>query len=290
MAKKPRNLDNDHQDVLDQLINDDEDREQLGVVEEDDLEEDPDDLEEEDDPDGDEPDPTTDDVDEEEDEDDDPEEEEDEPEDQPVPDTFQHLDEDQHGNLLYKGKVLVPRGKARSVFDKLRRDHKQAITQGANMARQLQEIAVHTRKLLSDHKTLKEQRQYHESVGLSDQENREAIELYAMGKTDPKGAIRRILTKAHLGGTDLSDLGVSGPLDANEIARAAIAQHEAQQKTTSPVVDEETVRANAEAKAFLDLNPQAMPYVQHIAEAKNQFPQMTLQQIWNEIQKRLSRS
>src|SRR5690606_16143991 len=100
------------------------------------------------------------------------------------------------------------------------------------------------RELMTRYKSLKDQKNYPQSLGLNDDEIKQAAEIMAQIKLDPKAGVRKILTILHMNGTDLSDLGVTGPLDPKEVARQTLELQEARkpkEKTPQEQAKEEAL-------------------------------------------------
>lgn len=193
--------------------------------------------------------------------------------------------QDKDGNLVDdNGKIVARAGKERGIVEKLKRRLNEEETTSRDLASQLGKIASATRELMDKYRTLNEQKSYGSTLGLTDQEQREAMELTAMSKTDPKGALKKILTKYHLNGNDLSDLGVTGPLDPAEVARHILEQQEAKKpKATDPVDTPEMQEARAFAERHPDFLEADQALVDAVVKAKNRFPEKTFDEIWIRI-------
>lgn len=186
---------------------------------------------------------------------------------------------DKHRNLVDdKGKIVARAGKERDIFQQTR----DALTAERNnhLATQnhLRTVAQAGQELLEKYKALRQTAEYYKTIGLTDAEAKEAVEVHARFKTDPKGALKYVLTKMHLGGNDLTDIGVSGPLDARAIADEAIRKFQANQP--KPVKKTPEQEAQETATEFLKRFPDAVPQIGKIAKAKLAFPHLTLDQIW----------
>lgn len=200
---------------------------------------------------------------------------------------------DKKGNLIDdKGRIVAGAGKERGIFEKLKKklgDREQDVTK---LAGQLSQVATATRELMSKYKALQEKKTYGEKLGLEEREEREAIELFARFKTDPKAALKTVLTKMHLAGQDLSDLGVAGPLDPAEVAKHVLELQKAEEAKKAPpatasVAQQDDQPGMREAKAFLNEHPEILKYPQEVldavVQAKQRFPEKSLEEIWNKI-------
>lgn len=265
----------DAQDVLDQFVveGDEEDEEQLSAGETDDNDDEDDSS-------------TTDPVEDEDNNDD----VDDQPEEVDELDPKNRFAQDKKGNLLDKnGKIVATAGKERGIFEKLRGRLKERETALANSATQLAQIAAGTRDLMQKYKALQEEKGYGQQLGLEASEQKEALELFARSKIDPKAVIKHILTKAHLAGTDLSDIGVSGPLDPAVVARHVYDLQKAEEAKNKPTTTEPVRQDDGqeEAKKFFNDHPEAMnepeELLNAVAQAKNRFPHLSLSHIYTKI-------
>jgi hypothetical protein len=188
---------------------------------------------------------------------------------------------DRLGNLVdAQGKVIFPKGRSRNVFEKVKKAYFDEVNKVTNVAQAFMKMAETSQELVKRYKELKETANLGKNLGLSESEYKEALQMRALMKSDAKGAIRKILTMAHMNGTDLTELGVNQPLDPKTVAEQVLALQEA--RKPKPPTDED--RAKEEAVSFLRQFPDAAPHIDLVAEAKRRFPQMTLGQIWYQIQ------
>lgn len=193
-------------------------------------------------------------------------------------DLTQDYPADKRGNLVDKNKQIVARsGQERTVFEKTKSALKKATAENAAVKAELQKITGAARDLFTKYKDLQDKAKYSSTIGLNETESKEALEIYARMKTDPRGALKYILTKMHLAGNDLQDIGVSGPLDPKAIADEAIKKHLAATKSVEKTPEE---MARETAERFLTDIPDAKPYVELIARAKQRRPDLSLYQIW----------
>lgn len=208
--------------------------------------------------------------------------------------------QDSKGNLVdANGRVIAKAGKERKEFEKVRNELHQERVQNVRLTKSLVELAKETKVLFDKYKQLKERKSSGSDYGLSDADTRIALEIAATAKVDAKTAIKKVLTLANLRGIDLSDLGVGGAFDPEEVAKHMIAMQKAdriREEKAAPKVQEppktdpDRERMQREVNAFLDRNPAALgktkdgqPIFQLIAEAKVRFPHMTLDQIWQRM-------
>lgn len=266
MAPRPDNNDDPHSKILSNFTVDDEDEEQLGQNEPSLDDDDDDQHEAEDLGDVDAP----------------PEK----PATRPVADPEDERNdkfsfkEDRQGNFIDKdGNIIVRRGKSRDIFVKIKKAYLKEQNTNKQLSTQFQETVAAARELLTRYNDLKSKKNYFESVGLSDDEAKQAADIGALIKLDPKAGVRKMLTLLHLNGTDLSDIGVTGPVDAQTVARHMLEMQEAKR----PKEKSEEDKVREEVQGFLGRHPTAREYSGVLAEAKRRFPQMTYDELWYQL-------
>lgn len=188
--------------------------------------------------------------------------------------------QDREGNFIDKdGNIVVRKGKQRDLFVKIKKAYNTERGKVERITQDFQETITAAKVLLKRYNELKATKNFAESVGLSEEEAKNAAEIHALIKLDPKAGVKKILTMLHLGGTDLSEIGVTGPLDAKTVAQHVL---ELQALKKPPEKSEED-KAKEIADAFLERHPDARQYVGALAEAKRRFPVMTYDQIWYQL-------
>lgn len=187
---------------------------------------------------------------------------------------------DKAGNLLDKeGRILFTKGRARGIFTKVKEALEAEERKVANASAAFNKVTETARELLARYKELKEQNTQGKNLGLTDPEQLEALQMRAQMKLDPKAGLRKILTMLHMSGTDLTDLGITQPLDAKTVAEQVLAIQEAKKPKEKTAED----RAREEAVKFLQDFPAAKAHTALVVEAKEKYPHMTLQEIWFQI-------
>lgn len=187
---------------------------------------------------------------------------------------------DKLGNLVdSQGRVVFAKGRPRNIFEKLKKAHLTEARKAQTIASEFTKVVETSKELLRRYKEARDSNNLGKSLGLTEDEQKEAVQMRALMKSDTKAAIRQILTKAHMNGINLTDLGVSGPLDAKTVAEHVIAMQEA--KRPKPETEEQ--KLVSEARSFLQQFPDAAPHIDLVAEAKRKYPHMTLGQIWYQI-------
>lgn len=189
--------------------------------------------------------------------------------------------EDKAGNFVDEdGNIVVRAGKSRDIFVKIKKAWQAEQRKVVDITQEFNKIHAAGRDLHTKYVALQAQKTLAEQRGLTPEENQQAVDLAALNKIDPKQAVRKILTIAHGNGIDLSDLGVTGPLDAKTVAEQAVKDYIAQSKPVPKTPEEE---AQEEADGFLKRWPDARQHVKLIVEAKDRYPSMSFDQIWFEI-------
>jgi hypothetical protein len=195
---------------------------------------------------------------------------------------------DKNGNLIDKaGKIIAKSGAERKLFQTMRDAVINEQRSNIKLAKRLDELARLTNNLYQKYQELGAAKTYASTVGLTEEENRTAVDMAALSKRDPLGAAKMHLTKLHLAGVDISSLGAPGAIDPKTIAAEVTKQVQAgiaaQQKPVTSPEDDRRAAVTAEATEFLDENPEAVPYVKLIGEAKAKYPKMGLPEIWTRI-------
>jgi len=181
-------------------------------------------------------------------------------------------------NLLDKnGKVVAKAGQERTILERTKKALVEKNEAVAALTTRLRQVAAAGTEVLAKYKELQQESNYYKTIGLSKEQAKEAQDLYARFNTDPKGALKHIMTKMHLNGVDLSDIGVSGPLDAKAIADQAISEYATRNKPVQKTPEE---NAKEEAMSFLSRHPDAAAQTEIIAQAKQRYPHLSLDTIW----------
>lgn len=208
-------------------------------------------------------------------------------EDEDDPDKNFQYRQNRNGDILdVDGKLLFAKGRPRNAWTKLKKAWRQQTDNNRAVVQHAQALATAGRELLDKYKALQLTANQGKTLGLTDKETKDALDLAAMAKTNPKQAVQTILTRLSLGGTDLSSIGVTGPVDPKEVARHVVEQQELARQTR---LEDSEKAAKAEAKEvlqnFLIANSDAGPYLGMIAKAKTDWPHLSLEQIWYQLKK-----
>ena len=185
--------------------------------------------------------------------------------------------EDRAGNFVDRdGKIIIRAGKQRDLFVKLKKRWLAEEKAKKALESRFGETVQAAQSLLQRYKELKDKRTEFDNRGLTEPEIKQAADMAVMMKVDPKAAVRKLLTMLHMNGTDLKDIGVTGPVDAAEVARII-------EQRSRPKEETEEQKAEKEAKAFLDRHPAARAHTGVVAEAKRRFPHLSLDEIWYQL-------
>ena len=184
------------------------------------------------------------------------------------------------------------RESAQNIINDIDGRLKQAVEIGTTLHRQLTQLQQNGSE--------------YQRAGLTDSENREAIELASMFKRSPVEAIKTMLTRAAARGIDMTSLGLqpggfdpaalmnlvqqridAGLAPVKQLNDQTAQQREQQNNSTQQVED-----AKRELSQFLIANPDAR---QHLATIQKiyenpQFANMSLNEVWLRLQLNLERN
>ena len=202
-------------------------------------------------------------------------------------------DVDKAGNVVINGQIIARSGPERKIFEKFRNTFEEVNRQQHQMVKHIQDVVAAGKELKQKYDTLRENRGYGERIGLDDAETKQALDIAALAKNDPKAAAKKFLTLMQLSGTTIDDIGTEVPLDPATIAEQAVQKYVAEQEakakkeaTTEPVESPEA----KEAREWLDRNPKAVPFVQQLDQAKSRFPHLSYDQCWTLLQQGIDRA
>jgi len=204
---------------------------------------------------------------------------------QPSPlDTF--LQDDGKGNLtLADGTIIAQAGKARAHFEAVKKAGREAREKAAEIASSSMKLAQRFQDLYTEYKDIEKGGMGHlaKTVGMTEAEVRDAITLMTEYKNNPVQAIKNILTRAHMSGINIKDIGfANAPVDAATVTSVVRSQL---QDLLGPLQQqreqaETNTKAVEEATKFLQAFPDAQKFVEPIEKAKAQFPDMSYYEIW----------
>lgn len=134
-------------------------------------------------------------------------------------------------------------------------------------------------------------------LNITPQEQLEAMQLVAMGKTNPVQAIKTLLTRAAARGIDLSQLGLQGGADMATLATQLRSEIQEQMRPLRERSEAEkrqqeqlsaTTRENNDARVhvaqFFGENPEARRFLPVIDNVLQRYPNMSLSEAWARIQ------
>lgn len=209
---------------------------------------------------------------------------------------------DEKGNCVdSSGRILAHAGRERELFQENVK-HRVDLDKVVRTANQFQQGITRAVELAQHYQSeLQKSKEAYSKYNLSETEVTESLELRALAKTNPVEAIKQILTKAAMDGTDLSSLGLQngGGLDIATLAKsirqqvgedlkpikeyAATEQQQRQQQAEYQRLEQEAVRDIAN---FFNANPEAKPYAPVLNKvlANPDFAHMGIEQAWDKIQ------
>jgi hypothetical protein len=215
-------------------------------------------------------------------------------------DTF--LNEDENGNLVNDaGEIIALAGKSRTYYEGLKNEARKQRKAATDLAVSNMQLAQQFKNLYDEYKGIADIstspiQSIVRETGFSEPEAKEAVQLLKLYKADPIAAIKNMLTQAKMSGIDISKIGANISVDPAIIRNTIQSVLDERLKPLSDKAEQETAEqsANREAQTFLQTYPEARQFTSAIAQAKQQFPQMSLPEIWlrlrRELEKRPSRT
>ena len=203
---------------------------------------------------------------------------------------------DRNDNVVMNGQIIAKAGTERKVFEMFRNSFEQSNAQQMAMTEHIHKVVAAGKELNRRYQDLQANKNYGERIGLDETETRQALDIAALAKNDPKSAVKKFLTLMQLNGTTIEDIGTDVPLDAKTVAEQAVADYIKREKAEAAKKDPEPTTGNVddpvfkEAKDFLDRNPQASKFVVQLDEAKAKFPHLTYDQCWDLLKKGIQRA
>ena len=184
-----------------------------------------------------------------------------------------------------KGQAQTLQGQLTDVNGRLRK----AVEIGQNLHRELQQAQAHVNAV--------------KQFGLDQGEVLTAFRLFKELRDNPKEALKNILTRATTNGINVAELGLQGGIDSKslvdmikqEIGTAVNPlreRTEAERRAAYQNQQTEARRAeiNGEVQNFFDANPGAKEYIPVFTKTLQQFPGMTLGEVWARIQLHFERN
>lgn len=216
---------------------------------------------------------------------------------------------DARGNLIDgRGNVVARAGKEARFYQQAVNASRHAQSVQAQAAAHVQDLSNRLqraveigRDVYGRFERLQAQNEQIQRMGISPQEQLEALQLVAMSKTNPVQALKTILTRAAANGIDLSELGMTGSGDMKSLAdmlRGEIQQHmqPLRQRTEAEARQEQLRReqeqafngAKVQVAQFFAQNPGARDYLPVLDAVLQRYPQMSLGEIWAKLQLHLA--
>ena len=208
---------------------------------------------------------------------------------------------DHKGNLVNEyGQIVARSGKEARLYQDLHKTKGQAQT----LQGQLQDVSGRLRKAVEIgqglHRELESVRAQQNAVkqfGLEQGEVLTAFRLFKELRDNPREALKNILTRAQTNGINITELGLQGGVDPKslvdmikqEIGTAVNPlkeRTEAERRQALQRQQEQTRlgQIQTEVDGFFNQNPEAKQYLPVFTQTLQQFPGMTLGEVWARIQ------
>lgn len=207
-------------------------------------------------------------------------------------DTF--LKEDKEGNLVNdKGEIIASAGTSRDYYERLKAAGRAYRDNAQNLAQSNIVLGEKFKELYDAYNALSEKASFDitKETGFTDAETKQAIQIMKAYKQDPIAAIKSLLTQAQANGIDVSQIGANitaNPADMRTLIQDIINERIgpiAQQTEEQTAVQ----KAQEMVRNFFAKFPEAEQYENAIAEAKQRFPQMSLNEIWLRLSRELNK-
>ena len=212
---------------------------------------------------------------------------------------------DAKGNLVdARGNVVARAGKEARFYQQATNAHRQLMSVQAQAQAQVTDLTNRLNRAIEIGKEvygrfeqLNSQNAQMKQMGITPQEQIEAMQLVAMSKSNPIQALRTVLTRAAANGIDLSELGINGGSDTKslvDLIKNEIGQQmqplrqrtEAEQRQQQQHAEQARQFGDAKVHVaqFFAQNPDARQYLPVMDAVLQQHPQMTLNEIWAKLQ------
>jgi len=214
---------------------------------------------------------------------------------------------DHKGNLVNEyGQIVARSGKEARLYQDLHKTKGQAQT----LQGQLQDVNGRLRKAVEIgqglHRELEQAKAHVNAArqfGLDQGETLTAFRLFKELRDNPKEALKNILTRAATNGINVAELGLQGGVDPQSLVnmiKQEIGQAvnplkertEAERRAAlqNRQMEDRRAEINNEIEGFFNSNPGAKEYIPVFTKTLQQFPGMTLGEIWARIQLHFERN
>lgn len=206
-------------------------------------------------------------------------------------DTF--LKEDAQGNFVTaNGEVIATAGKSREYLEGLKREGRNYRDAANRMALGNAQLSEKFKELYTEYATVRDQKNsfdWKTETGFADNEAKEAVALMKEYKRDPINAIKMLLTSAKANGIDVSKIGANVTADPSVIKNMVQEMLSEQLAPLSQRATQEQQIASAqrEVQDFFSEFPDAENFQEQIAAAKQEYPRMSLREIWLRFERAL---
>jgi len=211
-------------------------------------------------------------------------------------DTF--LNEDKAGNLTDDaGNIIATAGLSRTNYERLKNEGRSQRKAATDLAIANASLADKFKGLYNEYQEMSKGQtdpiqNIVKETGFSTDEARGALDIIKQYKTDPIAAIKNMLTQAKMRGINISEIGANISADPAQMTQA---MEQMLEKRLGPITtqSEESNRrrvAEQQSSDFIQKYPDSVPYIEYVAQAKTQFPEMSLDEIWLRIRGQLENS
>jgi hypothetical protein len=209
---------------------------------------------------------------------------------------------DDKGNIVdAQGKVLALAGDRARLYKNNHDSQVQNAQLRTNLAdsRTRLERAITIGTQLAERlKAVEEHGNTGSQLGLNQQEQVEAFQLFAEGKRDPGGLLKKLLTRAAASGIDLTQLGIqAGGFDPKsfidlmreEMGKVTkpiqeLTQRQQQEREQESQRQQRLQETEGRVRTFFEQNPDAQQYLPVFNQVVQRFPGKSLDEIWARIQ------
>lgn len=220
-----------------------------------------------------------------------------------------NLKADKKGNLVdAQGKVIVRAGNERRFYSEAMTARQEVATHkrvADETNQRLQRAVEIGRELHTELTQFKAQSDQLKQLGMTPQDQLNAMQFYSELRNDPTNTVRRLLTKLAADGIDIQAVGGGGAIDMksiSELIKNTIGEQmtplkkrteaDEQRQRQERENNEALAKTQNEVNTFFQDNPDALAYAPHIKEilSQPQFRHMSLGEVWARLQLNLERS
>lgn len=210
-------------------------------------------------------------------------------------DTF--LKEDANGNLLNNfGEVIATAGKSREYYEGLKNEARKQRKAATDLAAQNMELAGRVKQIYDEYKGMSKGNStpvqtIAQMTGLSEAQAANALGVIQAYQANPLDGIKKMLMQAKLDGVDLQSIGPNISVDPAVMQQTMQSMLDERLAPLTERINQEKAQqaAEEEVNRFLNEFPDAREYLDIIAQAKMQFPEMSPTEIWLRVSRELQK-